>query len=108
MIPLHVIDVIGDSSLRDIDVCSPDTDALILLMDLVAHGRLRAFTKLNVLTGKGDKYRSITIRGRVSVIGREKCHGLIDFHNFTGADLGKEICWCIKEELDHLVPILAR
>ena len=35
-IPLHVIDTIGDSTLRDTDVWSPDTDALILLMDLVA------------------------------------------------------------------------
>ena len=26
MIPLHVVDAIGDSSLRDIDVWSPDTD----------------------------------------------------------------------------------
>ena len=60
MIPLHVIDAVGDSSLRDIDVWSPNTDILILLMDLVAHERLDAFTKLNFLTGKGDKYRSIT------------------------------------------------
>ena len=34
-IPLHVIDPIGDSTLKDIDVWSPDTDVLILLMDLV-------------------------------------------------------------------------
>ena len=46
-IPLLVIDAIGDSStLRPIDVWSPDTDALILLVDLVTHGRLGAFTKL--------------------------------------------------------------
>ena len=57
-------------------------------MDLVAHGRLGAFTKLNFLNGKGDKYRSITTRERVSVIGREKCQGLIGFHNFKGADWG--------------------
>jgi len=38
MIPLQVIDAIGDSTLRDIDVWSPNTDVLILLMDLVAHG----------------------------------------------------------------------
>ena len=56
MIPLHAIVAIGDSTLRDIDVWSPDTDVLIVLMDLVAHGRLGAFTKLNFLTGKGDKY----------------------------------------------------
>ena len=88
MIPVHVIDAVGDYTLRDIDVWSPDTDILILLVDLVAHGRLGAFTKLNFLTGKHDKYRSINIRERVSVIGREKCQGLIDFHNFTGADWG--------------------
>ena len=88
MIPLHAIVAIGDSTLRDIDVWSPDTDVLIVLMDLVAHGRLGAFTKLNFLTGKGDKYRSINIRELVSVFGQEKCQGLIDFHNFTGADWG--------------------
>ena len=53
--------------LRDIAVLSTDTNILILLVDLVAHGRLGAFTKLNFLTGKGDKYRSINIRDRVSV-----------------------------------------
>ena len=52
MIHLHAVDVIGDSTLRDIDVWTPDTDVLILLMDLVAHGRLDAFTKLNLLTEK--------------------------------------------------------
>ena len=86
MIPLHVIDAIGDSTLRDIDVWSPDIGELMLLVDLVSHGRLGAFTKLNFLTGKGDKYRSINISERVSVIGRKKCQGLIGFHNFTGAD----------------------
>ena len=58
------------------------------LVDIVAHRRLGAFTKLNFLTGKCDKYRSITIRERVRFIGREKCQGLIGFHNFTGADCG--------------------
>ena len=58
MIPLQVIYAIGDSTLRDIDVLSPDIYVLIMLMVLVAHGRVGAFTKLDVLTGKGDKYRS--------------------------------------------------
>ena len=62
MIPLHAIDAIGNFTLRHIDVWSPDIDVLILLMDLVTHGRLGTFTKLNFLTGKSDKYRSITIR----------------------------------------------
>ena len=88
MILLHVIDAVGDSTLRDIDVWSPATDALILLMDLVTHGRLGAFTKLNLLTGKGDKNRSINIRERVSVTGRENCQCLFGFHNFTCPDWG--------------------
>ena len=97
MISLHVIDAIGDSTLRDIDMWSPDIDVLILLMGLVAHGRLGAFTKLNFLTGKGDKNRSITIRERLSVIGREKCQCLIGFHNVTGADwVGK--CFGISKK----------
>lgn len=37
MIPLHVIDAISESTLREVNVWSPDTDVLILLMDLVAH-----------------------------------------------------------------------
>ena len=36
-----------------------DTDILILLMDLVGHGRLGAFTKLNFLTGKLEKATTI-------------------------------------------------
>ena len=105
MIPLHVIDAIGDSTLRHIDVWSPDTDVLILLMNLVAHGRLGAFTKLNILTGKGDKYRSINIR---------ECHWAREvsrsdwFSLLHRRRLGREICWHLKEELDNLVPILAQ
>ena len=45
MIPLQVIDAIDDSTLRDIYVWSPETDVLILLMDLVAHGRLNFLTE---------------------------------------------------------------
>ena len=97
MIPLHVSDAIGDSTLRYIDVWSPDIDVLILLVYLVAHGRLVAFTKLNFLTGKGDKYRSINIHERVTIIGREKCQGLIGFHNFTGADWGRKFVGISKK-----------
>ena len=53
MIPLHVLDIVKDTTVKDIYVLSPDTDVLILLMDLVAHGRPGALTKLDFLTGKG-------------------------------------------------------
>ena len=36
----------------------PDNDVLILLMDLVAHGRLGAFTKLNFQIGEGNLLES--------------------------------------------------
>ena len=38
LIPLHVLHAIGTSTVRDIDVWSPDNDVLILLLDLVANG----------------------------------------------------------------------
>ena len=88
MIPVLVIDAIGDSTLRDIDVWSPDTDVLTLPMDLVAHGRLGTFTELTFITGKFDKYQSINIRERVNVTGRKKFQGLIGFHDLTGAVWG--------------------
>ena len=88
VIPLHVIDAISDSTLREIGVWSPDTDVLILLMDLVAHGRVGALTKIKFLTGKGNTFRSINIRECVSTIGQEKCKGLIGVHNLSGADWG--------------------
>ena len=66
-------------------------------MDLVAHGRLGAFTELKCLTGKGDKYRLISIRERVSVIGRDQCQWLIGFHNFTGANRGGEFVGISKK-----------
>ena len=67
---------------------SPDTDVLILLMDLVANGHFGTSTRLRFLTGKEKKYRVIDIRDRVSVIGMEKSKGLIGLHHFTGADWG--------------------
>lgn len=88
MIPLHVLDSIRYSTIRDIDVWSPDTDVLILLIDLVAHGRLGSLTKLKFLTGKGNRYRSIDVLERVHSIGSAKSKGLIGVHNFTGADWG--------------------
>ena len=60
------------------------------------------------ISSKVDNYRSINIRDRVSVIGREKCQGPIGFHNFTGADLGGKFVGISKRSWDHLVLILAQ
>ncbi len=88
MIPLHVLDTVKDTTVKDLYVSSADTDVLILLMDLVAYGRLGALTDIHFLTGKGTKSCSIDVCERVCAIGQEKCQGLIGLHNFTGADWG--------------------
>ena len=88
MIPLHVIDALKHKTVRVIDIYSPDTDVLLLLMDLVANEHVGAFTKINFKTGRGAKQHSIDICQRVQAIGREKSKGLIGIHNFSGADWG--------------------
>ena len=46
--------------MKIIDVWSPDTDVLILLMDLAASNEIGDSTPLKFLTGKGEKYRQST------------------------------------------------
>jgi len=73
---------------KAIHVWSPDTDILILLMDVAARGHLGEFTTLRLLTGRGAKYWAIDVQERVSIIGTEKSKGLIGLHHFTGSDWG--------------------
>ena len=56
LIPHQVIASIGEITQREICVWSPDTDVLILLIDLVSRGHLGAQTCLKFLTGQGTKY----------------------------------------------------
>ena len=88
LIPNQVLASVADSPWRDIYVWSPDTDVLMLLLDVVSCGRLGPQTSLKFQTGKGAKYREIDVVKRVEVIGQQKCQGLIGLHNFTGADWG--------------------
>ena len=88
LIPLHVLDSIAECTTRDIHVWSPDTDVLLLLMDIASRHHLGAMTKLTFVTGKGAKHRCIDVLGRVSALGQAKSQGLLGFHNFTGADWG--------------------
>ena len=88
MIPLHAVDIVRGSKLRTIDVWSPDTDVLILRIDLGANDHLGVLTTFRLLTGKVAKYRAIDVRDRVVALGPEKSRGLIGLHNFTGADWG--------------------
>ena len=59
LIPLHAILSIEECTYREVDVWSPDTDLLVLLMDLVSRGHIGALTKLKLLTGKVAKHRHL-------------------------------------------------
>lgn len=97
LIPHQVLVTIADSHCREICVWSPDTDLLVLLIDLVSRGRLGTNNRLKFLTGKGTKYREIDVIERVRVIGSHKCQGLIGLHNFSGADWGGKFVGITKK-----------
>ena len=82
LISHQVLATIADSHCREICVWSPDTDVVVLLIDLVSHGRLGTNNRLKFLTGKGTKYREIDVIERVRVIGSHKCQGLIGLPEF--------------------------
>ena len=92
----QVLTSVSQGGLYHIDVWSPDTDVLILLLDLVAKKHIQRLNQLNFMTGKGITYKKIDVVERVQVIGVSKCQGLIGLHNFSGVDWGK-ICWHNKE-----------
>ena len=54
---------------QEICVFSPDTDILVLLLDLVSRGRHGNLNSLKFLTGKGTNYREIDVTQRVQAIG---------------------------------------
>ncbi len=74
--------------MRDICVWSPDTDVLLLLVDLVSCRCIAAPTSLQFSTGKGTKKREIDVFKRVEIIGRHKRQGLLGLHNFSRSDWG--------------------
>ena len=60
LIPNQVLDCLSDQ-VKEICVWSPDTDVLILLVDLTAHDRPPANIGLKFLTGRGAKFREINV-----------------------------------------------
>ena len=88
LIPHQVVASAAKGALRDICVWSPDTDVLLLLLDVVSCEYIAAPTSLKFVTGQGTKKREIDIFERVQVIGRHKCQGFLGLHNFSGADWG--------------------
>ena len=99
MIPLHVVDIVRRSKLRTIDVWSPDTDVLVLLIGMATNAHLGVLTTLRLLTGKVAKYRAIDVRDRVVALGPEKSRGLIGLHHFTGADWGGKFVGVSKKTI---------
>jgi len=97
LIPNQVLASTSDDAAKEVWVWSPDTDVLVLLIDLVSRGRLGAHARLKILTGKSAKYREIDVVERVRAIGQRKCQGLIRLHNFSGADWGGKFVGITKK-----------
>ena len=55
-IPHQVLASLAEDPCREICVSSPDTDVVILLIDLVSRGLLGPQSRMKVLTGKGNSY----------------------------------------------------
>jgi len=81
-------------------VCSPYTDVLLLLLDIVSCGRIAAPTCLRFSTGKGTKAREIDVLERGKIIAHHKCQGLLGLHNFSGADWGGKFVGITKKGMD--------
>ena len=99
LIPNQVLRSLDEHLSQEICVSSPDTDVLVLLLDLVSRGRHGNLNSMKFLTGKGANYREIHVILRVLAIGIHKCQDLIGLHHFTGADWGREVCWYHEEDL---------
>ena len=97
LIPNQVLRSIDEHLVQEICVSSPDTDVLVLLLDLVSRGRHGNLNGLKFLTGKGTNYRRIDVIQRVQAIGIRKCQGLIGLHHFTGADWGGKFVGITKK-----------
>ena len=90
LIPHQFMASVAGNPSKEVCVWSPDTDVLVLLIDLVSCGWLGEQISLKFLTGKGTKYREIDVVERVQVIGRHICQRLIAFIislELTGVDL---------------------
>jgi len=88
LIPHQVLSSVSNGANRKLCVWSPDTDVLLLFLDLVSYGRISPPTCLRFSTGEGMKAWEIDVFEQVKVIGPRKCQGLLGLHNFSGADWG--------------------
>ena len=95
-IPLLLCHSLSTSTYRHVDIYSPDTDVLVLLMDLVSTGNTGATTNVILHAGKESKPKDIDIMGRVQSIGQRKSQALIGLHTFTGEDHGNKFVGITK------------
>ena len=75
---------------QHICVWLPNTDVLILLLELVSWGHLGDHTHLKLLTGKGIKYSRVDVVQRVWVVDRHKCWWLTGLHNLSNVDWARK------------------
>lgn len=86
MIPNQGLRPLDKHLSQEICVSLPDTDALVLLVDLVSRGCHGNLNSLKILTGKGANYREFDVIQRVQATGIHKCQGLIGLHHFSEVD----------------------
>jgi len=65
LIPNQVLHSLNEHLPHKICVSLPDTDVLVLLLDLVSRGHHVSLNRLMFLTGKGLNYREIDVIQRV-------------------------------------------
>ena len=92
---LHALTVDKDA---DVTVDSPDTDVLILLINMFQ----RLPVAIKFLTGKGKLRRRIAVKPIYDALGEKRASAIIGFHSFTGCDdmsgrfAGRSKDWCFK------------
>ena len=106
LIPNQVIDCAKSHPTAHMEVESPDTDVMLLLMHVVASGHLNVSNTLILVTGKGKKTKKVDIVERVCAVGPNKAKGLLGFHNFTGGDWGRKYVGISKKTwADHYLAL---
>ena len=99
-IPLLLNHSLTDSTYKHFDVYSPDTDVLVILMDLVSNEYSGALTNIILHAGNERSPKTVDVVNRVQCLGRMKSQALIGFHTFSGEDHGNKFVgisknsWC--------------
>ena len=97
LIALHSLDASKDRKDLILDVFSPDTDVLLLLL----YWYQSLCKETYFLTGRGNTKRSISVKEIHTALGTEKADAILGFHSLTGADTtgrfaGKSKATCFK------------